>query len=145
MMQDCPAADRDQVIDTMISLTRLSNLHRAIVAGSGSTELYLALRRRGFTRVSTPEKCRLSKGQHAVAMVTARQSLAGIEAALMQVSHFLAANAIIAVLIDTRDESLRIRRKLQQMGFRIEAGVHCRRGLVLSAYRRAFIQMESAA
>ena len=145
MMQDCSAADRDQVIDTMISLTRLSNLHRAIVAGSGGTELYLALRRRGFARVAMPETSRLSKGQITVALVTARQSLADIEAALMQVSHFLAANATIAVLIDTRDKSLRICTKLQQMGFRIEAGVHCRSGLVLSACRQAFIQLESAA
>ncbi|MGC2779966.1 MAG: hypothetical protein WA418_30440 [Bradyrhizobium sp.] len=129
----------------MIALTRLSNLHRAVVAGSESMELYLALRRQGFARVTTPEICRLPKGQHTIAMVTARQSLAAIEAALMQVSQFLAVNASIAVLIDTRDESLRIRTKLQQMGFRIEAGVHCRRGLVLSACRQAFVQMERAA
>ena len=147
MTQDCPAADREQVVDTMIALTRLSSLHRAIVAGSDGMELYLALRRRGFGRVSTPEICRLPKGQHAVALVTAPQSAAAIEAALVQVSQFLAANAAIAVLIDSRDggDSLRIRRKLQQMGFRIEAGVRCRRGFVLSACRQGFVQMESAA
>ena len=31
-------SDREQVIDTMIGLTRLSNLHRAIVAGGDSMQ-----------------------------------------------------------------------------------------------------------
>jgi hypothetical protein len=46
-------SSREQVIDTMIDLTRLSYLHRAIIAGSESMELYLALRRRGFIRATT--------------------------------------------------------------------------------------------
>jgi hypothetical protein len=54
----------------MIELTRLSNLHRAILAGSDSLELYLAPRRRGFIRVSTTETCRIPKGQHAVSLIT---------------------------------------------------------------------------
>ena len=55
-------SNREQVTDTMIELTRLSNLHRAIVAGSDSLELYLALRRRGFIRVATTATCPHSKG-----------------------------------------------------------------------------------
>jgi hypothetical protein len=147
MMQACPAPDREQVIDTMIGLTRLSNLHRAIVAGSDSAELYLALRRRGFLRVATTATCRMANGQHTVALVSARPSHSPIEAALMQVSHFLAATAAVAVFIDSRDgdHSLRVRRTLEQMGFRIEAGVRCPQGLVLSAYRRDFARMERAA
>ena len=147
MMQAHPAADREQVIDTMIALTRLSNLHRAIVAGDDSMALCLALRRRGFVRVATLATPRLARGQHTIALVTARQSPSATEAALRQVSHFLAANATIAVLIDSRDgnTALRIRRKLEQMGFRIEAGVRCHEGLVLSAYRQGFAQMENVA
>jgi hypothetical protein len=38
----------------MISLTHLSNLNRAIVAGRDYTKLYLALRRRGFTASDCP-------------------------------------------------------------------------------------------
>jgi hypothetical protein len=146
-MQACAATDRDQVIDTMITLTRLSNLHRAIVAGGDCMELCLALRRRGFMHVATPATCRLPRGRHAVALVTARQSPSAIEADLIEVSQFLAASAAIAVLIDSREggDSLRIRRKLEQIGFRIEAGVRCQQGLVLSAYRQGFAQMESAA
>jgi hypothetical protein len=140
-------SSQDQVIDTMIGLTRLSILHRAIVAGSDSTELYLALGRRGFMRVSTPATCRIARGQHAVGLITGRGSLQAIEAALAQISPFLSATASIAVLIDSREGGfcLKIRTRLEQMGFRIEAGVRCPQGLVLSAHRQGFGQMRSAA
>ena len=147
MVQPHSVSNREQVVDTMIELTRLSNLHRAIVAGSDSLELYLALRRRGFIRVATTATCRIPKGQHAVGLITGQNSLQAIEAALAQISPFLSASAAIAVLIDSRESgiSLKIRTRLEQMGFRIEAGVRCQQGLVLSAYRQGFAQMENAA
>ena len=147
MVQPHSVSSRDQVVDTMIGLTRLSNLHRAIVAGSDSLELYLALRRRGFNRVATTATCRIPKGQHAVGLMTGQNSLGAIEAAFAEISQFLSASAAIAVLIDSRESGfcLKVRTKLEQMGFRIEAGVRCQQGLVLSAYRRGFAQMENAA
>jgi hypothetical protein len=147
MVQSPSGTNREQVLDTMIGLTRLSGLHRAIVAGSDSMELYLALRRRGFLRVATPATCRSPRRQHAVGLIAGQNSLAAIEAALVQMSQFLCASAAIAVLIDSRESGvcLKIRSRLEQMGFRIEAGVRCQQGLVLSAYRQGFGQMESAA
>jgi hypothetical protein len=140
-------SNREQVADTMIELTRLSNLHRAIVAGSDSLELYLALRRRGFIRVATTATCRIPRAQHAVGLITGQNSLQAIEAALAQISPFLSTSAAIAVLIDSRESGfcLKIRTRLEQMGFRIDAGVRCQQGLVLSAYRQSFGQMENAA
>jgi hypothetical protein len=147
MVQPHSVSNREQVVDTMISLTRLSNLHRAIVAGNDSLELYLALRRRGFNRVATTATCRVPRGQHAVGLITGPKSLAAIEAALAQISLFLGPSAAIAILIDSRESGfcLKIRNRLEQMGFRIEAGVRCQQGLVLSAYRQGFGQMENAA
>jgi hypothetical protein len=147
MGQPHSVSDREQVVDTMIDLTRLSNLHRAIVAGSDSLELYLALRRRGFVRVATTATCRIPKQQHAVGMITGQNSLHAIEAALAQISQFLSPSAAVAVLIDSRESGfcLKIRSRLEQMGFRIEAGVRCQQGLVLSAYRQGFGRMENAA
>jgi hypothetical protein len=147
MDQPHSAPNREQIVDTMIGLTRLSNLHRAIVAGSDSMELYLALRRRGFVHVATTATCRIPKRQHAVGLITGQTSLQAIEAALAQISQFLCSNAVIAVLIDSREGGvcLKVRNKLEQMGFRIEAGVRCPEGLVLSAYRQGFGQMENAA
>ena len=147
MIQPHSVSSREQVVDTMIGLTRLSTLHRAILAGSDSLELYLALRRRGYIRVATAATCRIPKAQHAVGLITGQNSLRAIEAALAEIAQFLSASAAIAVLIDSRESSfcLKIRTKLEQMGFRIEAGVRCQQGLVLSAYRQGFAQMENAA
>ena len=147
MVQPHSGHNREQVVDTMIELTRLSNLHRAIVVGSDSLELYLALRRRGFIRVATTATCRIPRRQHAVGLITGQNSLRAIEAALAEISQFLCTSAAIAVLIDSRESGfcLKIRTKLEQMGFRIEAGVRCQQGLVLSAYRQGFGQMENAA
>ena len=141
------ASKHEQVVDTMIELTRLSHLHRAIVAGSDSVELYLALRRRGFIRAATTATCRIPKAQHAVGLIAGQNSLGAIEAALAEISPYLCAYAAIAVLIDSRESglSLKIRSRLEQMGFRIEAGVRCQQGFVLSAYRQGFGQMENAA
>jgi hypothetical protein len=140
-------SNREQVVDTMIGLTRLTNLHRAIVAGSGSLELYVALRRRGFMRVATTKTCRIPKGQHAVGLITGHNSLQAIETALTGISQFLGASAAIAVMIDCHEAGagLRIRGKLEQMGFRIEAGVRCQQGFVLSAIRQGFGEMQNAA
>src|SRR5712672_2904633 len=147
MVQLHSVPNREQVIDTMIGLTRLSNLHRTIVAGSDSLELYLALRRRGFVRVATTTTCRIPKGQHAVGLITGQNSLRAVEAAIGEISQFLSTSAAIAVLIDSRESGfcLKVRPRLEQMGFRIEAGVRCQQGLVLSAYRQVFAQMENAA
>ena len=145
MVQPDSVANREQVIDTMVGLTRLSTFHRAIAAGGDSMELYLALRRRGFIRVATPTICRVPKGQHAVGLIMGQNTLRAIEAALAQISQYLSASATIAILIDSRESGLKIRTRLEQLGFRIEAGVRCQQGLVLSAYRRGFGQMENAA
>jgi hypothetical protein len=147
MVQPFSVGDRDQVVDTMIALTHLSNLHRAIIAGSGAMELYLSLRRRGFVQIATTATCRLPRRQHGIGLLTAEKSLAAIESTLLEVSQFLSANATIAILIESREGEfcLNIRRKLEQMGFRIEAGVRCQRGLVLAAHREGYAQMERAA
>jgi hypothetical protein len=107
-------------------------------------ELYLALWRRGFIRVATTATCRIPRGQHAVGLITGENSQAAVEAALAEISPFLCTSAAIAVLIETRESGvcLKIRSRLEQMGFRIEAGVRCQQGLVLSAYRQGFGQME---
>jgi hypothetical protein len=147
MVQPDSVANREQVIDTMVGLTRLSNFHRAIAAGADSMELCLGLRRRGFIRVATPTTCRVPKGQHAVGLIMGQTTLRAIETALAQVSQYLSASATIAVLIDSRESGLclKIRTRLEQLGFQIEAGVRCQQGLVLSAYRRGFGQIENAA
>jgi hypothetical protein len=40
MLQPNSSSSREQIVDTMICLTRLSSRHRAIIAGADSLELY---------------------------------------------------------------------------------------------------------
>ena len=141
-MQPCSVAGREQAIDAMIALTRLSNLDRVIVAGTRSMQLSVSLRQRGFARISTPATCSGPRGQHSIALITAEMSEATTEVVLAEVSQLLAANATIAILISSREGEfcLKIRKKLEQIGFGIEAGVRCKEGLVLSAHRQGFCQ-----
>src|SRR5262249_19862632 len=136
-------SDLEQIVDTMIALTRLSRLDGAIIAGSESMEFYLSLRRRGFVRVTTSTTSRTARRHYSVGLIAARDTLA----ALGQASAFLAANAAVAILVEARDGQfcMKVRERLQQLGFRIEAGVRCHRGLVLSASRQGYAQMAAAA
>jgi hypothetical protein len=142
MVQSHSVQGWEQILDTMIGLTRLTNLQRAIIAGDDGMELYLELWRRGFARVATILTCGIPRKQHTIGLIAGRESTETIESALTVISPFLCANATLAVLIDSKasNSSLRIRNKLQQMGFQIEAGVRCPQGLVLSAYRQGFNQ-----
>jgi hypothetical protein len=135
----------EQVLDTMVSLTRITPSQRVIVGGSDNMALYLALRRRGFLRAAMPETSRVPRGQHAVGFIAGQNPITGIEPVLTQISPFLAANAGLAVLVGSRENGLRIRGRLEQLGFRIEAGVRCTAGLVLSAYRQGYTQLKQAA
>jgi len=147
MVQSSYVSELEQVADTMISLTGLSNQHRTIIAGSDSMKLYQLLRRRGFIRIFTTATYRIPKKQHSVGLIVAQNSPAAIDAALTQASCFLANNAAIAVLIESRESEfcMKVRRKVEQLGFRIEAGVRCHIGLVLSASRQGTVEMKQAA
>ena len=147
MAQFRPVPDSEQVVDTMISLTRLSNAHRTIIAGNDGMRLYALLRRRGLIRLAMPVICSTPRKQHSVGLIAGENSPATIEAALTQISPFLSDCAAVAILIDSSEGGLglKIRTKLERMGFQIEAGVRCAQGLVLSAYRKGFAQMEQAA
>ncbi len=141
------SAEHDQVVETMIALTHLTILNRAILAGEDSGELHLALRRRGLVRTGLPSAFRRRKAICAVGLITVRNSLAEFETALTQVAPSLGFSATIAVLIRASEGGLasNVRKKLEQLGFRIEAGVRCHQGLVLSARRQNFAQMNRAA
>lgn len=147
MVQPHSVPEGEQVVDTMIGLTGLSGLHRAIIAGGDRMELCLALRRRGFIRVAIAASSRLARRHYSVGLITAQDTLPEIETALSQISPLLCANAAIAVLISSRESGfcLKVRGRLEQMGFRIEAGVRCQQGLVLSARRLGFGHIEHAA
>jgi hypothetical protein len=141
-----PALAQQQLVETLIAVTRLSSLHRAIVGGDG-LELCTALHDRGFLRATTTATCPVARGQHSVGIIARHHSRQALEAAIADISHYLSTTAAIAVLIDCSETgcSLRVRSMLEQLGFRIEAGVRCQQGFVLSARRQNASHMARAA
>jgi hypothetical protein len=75
MTQPAPTAAREQIIDTMIELRRLSNSHRVIVAGGSIEVTYLALHRRGFFRVTTTGICGVPCGRYSVGLIAGQNSV----------------------------------------------------------------------
>jgi hypothetical protein len=133
---------RDEIVDTMIDLARLGKMQRIVLAGNDSMEIYVALRQRGFAFSVLASACRTASGQHAAGLIAGCESYSAIESALVQVSSFLNSAANIAIAIQSRENGLisKVRTKLQQLGFRIEAGARCREGFVLAAHRQEFSQ-----
>jgi hypothetical protein len=133
---------REEIVDTMIDLAHLGKTQRIVLAGQGSTDIYLALKQRGFLFSVLASVGRAAGGQHAAGLIAGCESYAAIETALVQVSSLLNSTADIAIAIQSRENGLvgRVRTKLQQLGFRIEAGARCREGFVLAAHRQEFNQ-----
>jgi hypothetical protein len=129
---------RDQIVNTMIDLAHLSRSHRIVIAGNGKIELYLALKRRGFTSLVLASSGRIPRGHYSAGLIAGNLSFQAIEIALAQVSRFLDAAADIAVSIESQESGLgaKVRTRLQQLGFRIEGGARCREGFVLAAHRQ---------
>jgi hypothetical protein len=132
----------DQIVDTMIDLAHLSRSHRIVIAGSDSAGLYLALKRRGFAYTTLASACRISRSQYSAGLIAGDHSFQAIEAAVVQISGLLNAAADIAVSIESQESGLgaKVRTRLQQLGFRIEAGARCQQGFVLAAHRPDFRQ-----
>ena len=131
---------QDEIVDTMIDLARLGKAQRIVLAGQGSMDIYLALKQRGFLFSVLASACRAAGGRHTAGLIVGCESYPAIETALVQVSSFLNSAADIAIAIQSRENGLigRVRAKLQQLGFRIEAGARCREGFVLAAHRQEF-------
>ena len=142
MSQHPLISPQEEIVNTMIDLARLSRSHRIVIAGNDSTELYLALKRRGFVYPVLASSCRIPCGQHSAGLIAGGHSFEAIEAAVVRIARLLDATANIAVSIEPHASGLgaKVRDKLQQLGFRIEAGARCREGFVLAAHRQDFRQ-----
>ena len=133
---------REEIVNTMVDLAHFSRSHRIVVAGSDGSALYLALKRQGFAYPVLASTCRVPCGQHSAGLIAGGHSFQAIESAVVQISRFLNASANLAISIESRESGLgaKVRAKLQQLGFRIEAGARCQLGFVLAAHRQDFGQ-----
>jgi hypothetical protein len=127
----------EPIIGTMIGLACAAPNHRIVVAGSDAFGVYLSLHRRGFSRIATITTCRIRCGQHDVALIVRQHSLQALETLLTGVLPFLKARAIVTMRIGCAERGGReLQSLLVQMGFRVEAGVRCDSGFIVSARRR---------
>ncbi|NVN86958.1 MAG: hypothetical protein HXX15_12830 [Rhodopseudomonas sp.] len=136
MTLDPCATPRQQAVDIMIDLARLTRSHRIAVAGSESVQIHRHLHRRGFARCSIVGSG-VQFGRYSAALIAGDRSHQALEASLARVSPLLDATASVVVSIDSEEKglSLRVRTRLDQLRFRIEAGVRCQQAFLLSAYR----------
>jgi hypothetical protein len=87
-----------RIVDTMIQLARAAKLHRMIVAGSNSPEVFLELHRRGHLRATTAKLCDVPCGQFDVALVAWREpSTKALETTLAHLVPFLSGAGVLVV------------------------------------------------
>ena len=137
----------EQLVTTLLALTRFADSQRAIVAGSRSVEVHLELLRRGVHRSATIASCRIACGQYDVAFVVGRQPSHSFELLMLRVLPYLKTRAVLAVWIDAEPHgrASSVQTLLQRVGFRIEAGSRCGNGFVLAARRLEWSPMANAA
>jgi hypothetical protein len=141
------AVAQERMVGTMIELARVATSHRVIAAGADGVRIHRALYRRGFAHCATACACGIPRGPYSAAFIAGDRSYRALEASLVRVSQFLNATATIVVSIESGESglSLRVRAKLERLGFRIEAGVRCQQAFLLSAYRCNVVAIAKAA
>jgi hypothetical protein len=128
----------EQLVTTLLALTRFADSQRAIVAGSRSLEVHLELLRRGVHRSATIASCRVACGQHDVAFVVGRQPSHSLDSLMLRVLPYLKTRSVLAVWIDAEPHG-------RASGFRIEAGSRCGNGFILAARRLEWSPVANAA
>jgi hypothetical protein len=135
-------------IETMTELARCSKLDRIILAGSDAPHRMFELHRRGYVRVATTANCGLPYGQYDVALVEwSLPSTKALAATLDWLVHFLGPEAVLVVVLDAREDidHRKFRAMLAKLGFRVEAGTRCERGVAISARRLEVARQAEAA
>ncbi|MEW6639467.1 MAG: hypothetical protein AB1586_03110 [Pseudomonadota bacterium] len=144
MNQLSPAAAQQQIVATVRRLAQPAVTHPIVV--SGDEALCAALQADGLCAV-TVAACPVGRGQHTLGIVAGARSRAALAAAIAGMAPYLAEAATMVVLIADSCGGLgpQAGSLLAPFGFRIEAGVRCQRGLLLSAHRDAAAAMAVAA
>jgi hypothetical protein len=136
----------DPIIDTMLELARCAKPHRIILVGPSGADQEVELHHRGYHRVATTATCGLPRGQYDVAFVDWQlPSIKALETTLDWLVHFLAPAGVLVVWVAPAVDHLRLGPVLGRLGFRIEAGTRCERGLAISARRLDAIEQAMAA
>jgi hypothetical protein len=127
-----------RIVDTMIQLARAAKLHRMIVAGSNSPEVFLELHRRGHLRATTAKLCDVPCGQFDVALVAWREpSTKALETTLAHLVPFLSGAGVLVVWAGPHEcmPNHTLRLAVEKLAFRIESATCCENGVAVCARR----------
>jgi hypothetical protein len=127
-----------RIVDAMIQLAGAAKLHRMIVAGSNSPEVFLELHRRGHLRVTTARLCDVPCGQFDVALVAWREhSIKALETTLAHLVPFLSSVGVLVVWAGPHERmpNRTLRLAVEKLGFRIESATCCENGVAVCARR----------
>jgi hypothetical protein len=148
MSASSPTALNERVTRTLVGLARVRETHRVLVSGAIGKDVLVELHRRGCTRVVTTAHCGLPHGQYDVAVVGwERQSLRALEVTLIWLVHYLGPKGVLAIWIDSSEPAAnrKLRAILDRLGFRVEAGTSCGKGLAVAARRCESIPLAQVA
>lgn len=140
-----PTAAQRQIVETVVRLAQPGFTGRFVVCGDDA--LCAALQAEGLW-ASSFESCATESGPCLVGIVAGARSRTELAAAIAHIApHLVGAAATLMVLIESGCRGLgpQAGPLLAPLGFRIDAGVHCQRGLLLSAHRSAEAAMAAAA
>ena len=138
MTQHSSLPSDERIVDTMIQLARAAKLHRMIIAGANSADIFLELHRRGYPRVTTTKLCLQPCHQFDLALVAWREkSIKALETTLDRLVHYLSAAGILVLWTgtDERAANYPLGLVMQRLGFRIEVGTKCENGIAIVARR----------
>jgi hypothetical protein len=96
------------------------------------------LHRRAYSRVTTAKACRIPCCQYDVAFIAWREhSIKALETTLDPLVHFLGPAGVLVIWVGPheRTPNQKLRLALGRLGFRIEAGTTCEKGVVVAARR----------
>jgi len=125
-----------RIVKTLAEHAQATKSHRIIVAGSNCSEVFLDLRRLGYSRVETTKSCRIPYTQYDVAFLAWREhSITALATTLDWLVHFLSPTGVLVIWIDRPLAARRLRSAVERLGFRAEIGVRCENGFATSARR----------
>ncbi len=127
----------ERVVATMVGLARAVPSHRIIVAGDGGADVLLTLLRRGYLRAATVATSRFPCGQYEVALAHWPDQTATLEAMLARLVLYLKPRGVMVMWIGPQEPMphRKLGPVLRRLGFRIEAGTRCERGVAIAARR----------
>lgn len=138
----------DRIIDAMILLARAVKSHRIVVAGPHSAAILVGLQLRGYARIATTKTLRAPCALNDVALVAwPAGSMKDLQATLGRAAGVLSGSGVLVVWMGMRDSVMnqRLRQALGRLGFRIESGTGCEKGIAVAARRLGSIPAEMAA